>query len=218
MPRYAALAPALALALSAGLIAQQTSNTAAPALNSAAQAGQHKKDIPLSDLFHSGRVKASVLSNSAIIGDSSYRVVEGIWVPESKDPEKALVFPQQVKIQCRNYGGDNRGCTEISVTLAPTPILVAVQDIDTDEYEIDSWDANGLVASYGGTDISSKCQRHVLTMDFGSGAVSVTDIPTHKKGCEAFTETDSYKLVRGNFYVDTTPNNDSDRPRPQAGK
>jgi hypothetical protein len=68
------------------------------------------------------------------------------------------------------------------------------------------------LASYGG-DSASRCQRHVLTMDFDSGAVSVSDIPTRKKGCEAFTETDSYRLVRGNYYVDTSPGNNMDKSK-----
>jgi hypothetical protein len=91
---------------------------------------------------------------------------------------------------------------------------VGIQELDTVEYAIDRWDDRGLIASYGGneSDPSTKCQRHVLTMDFESGAVSVSDIPTHMKGCEAFTVTDSYRLVRGEYYVDTTPNNDGDKP------
>ena len=66
-----------------------------------------------------------------------------------------------------------------------------------------------------GRDRVSRCQRHVLTMDFDSGAVSVADIPTHKKGCEALKETDSYRLVRGNYYVGTSPGNNMDKPKKQ---
>lgn len=91
--------------------------------------------------------------------------------------------------------------------------MVGIQDLDTTIYDIDQWDEHGLTASYGG-DEPSRCQRHVLTLDFDSGAVSVSDIPTRKVGCEAFTETDSYKLVRGQYYVDTTPGNDLDKKKP----
>ena len=100
---------------------------------------------------------------------------------------------------------------EIAVTLAAVKGMVSVQDIDTEEYDIDSWDKHGLIASYGG-DPAAPCQRHDLTMNFESGAVSVSDVPTHKKGCEPFTETNSYRLVRGHYYVDTSPNNDMDKP------
>lgn len=58
--------------------------------------------------------------------------------------------------------------------------------------------------------LSVKC-HHVLTMTFDSGAVSSADIPTHEKGCEAFPETNSYRLARGNYYVDTSPANDMDK-------
>jgi hypothetical protein len=120
-------------------------------------------------------------------------VASGFWVSESSDPKKALVLPQQVKILCSKF---LKECTEISVTLSPVPTLVGIEGVDNTIYDIDQRDDHGLTASYGG-DESSRCQRHVLTMDFESGAVSVSDIPTHKTGCEAFTETDSYKLVRG---------------------
>jgi hypothetical protein len=107
----------------------------------------------------------------------------------------------------------SKECTEISVTLGVVIVSVSIEDLDTTTYNIDKWDEHGLTASYGG-DESSRCQRHVLTIDFDSGAVSVSDIPTRKAGCEAFTETDSYKLVRGNYYVDTTPGNDLDKKKP----
>ena len=49
-------------------------------------------------------------------------------------------------------------------------------------------------------------------MSFRSGSVSTSDIPTHEKGCEMFPETDTYRLVRGQYYVDTTPGNDAEKP------
>lgn len=82
----------------------------------------------------------------------------------------------------------------------------------TASYEVNKWDEHGLTASYG-EDESSRCQHPVLTLDFDSGAVCVADIPTRKAGCEAFAETDSYKLVRGKYYVDATPGNDLDKKK-----
>jgi hypothetical protein len=180
---------------------------------SIASSAQEKKTQSenFSAVFHNERLKTYTLKDISITGDNYIRLVSGIWIPESKDPSKALVFPQQVKITCRH---SDKTCTEIIVTLAPVPGMVSVQDIDDSEYDVNSWDAHGLLASYGGDEGSaSPCQRHVLTMDFDSGAVSVSDIPTHRKSCEAFTETDSYRLVRGNYYVDTSPGNDMDKPK-----
>ncbi|SRR6266851_280842 len=81
-------------------------------------------------------------------------------------------------------------------------------------WEIRSWDAHGLLASYdpnvSAVATSDRCHHHVLTMTFASGAVSTSDIPTRAKGCEEFPETNSYRLVRGNYYVDTSPANDLD--------
>jgi hypothetical protein len=167
----------------------------------------------LGSSFKNDHLKATTYKDRPICCSTWFREADGIWESESKDSGKALVFPQQVKISCHNYGNNNRKCVEIIVTLAATKTMVILQEIDTEEYDIDRWDEHGLIASYGGDD-SSKCQRHVLTMDFESGAVSVSDIPTHKKGCEAFIDTDSYRLVRGNYYVDTSPNNDMDKPMP----
>jgi hypothetical protein len=161
--------------------------------------------------FHNERLKTLVLPGSPLLKEKSHwsALASGFWVSESNDPKKALLLPQQVKIWCSK---NSKLCTETSVTLGVVPALVSIQDIDNTEYPVDKWDEHGITASYGG-DESSRCQRHVLTIDFDSGAVSVADIPTQKAGCEAFAETDSYKLVRGNYYVDTTPGNDLDKKK-----
>jgi hypothetical protein len=162
--------------------------------------------------FHNERLKTYVLPGPPLLKEQSHSfnaLATGFWVSESTDPKKALALPQQVKIWCSK---NSKECTEISVTLGAVPTLVSIEDVDTTSYGVDKWDERGLTASYGG-DESSRCQRHVLTLDFDSGAVSVADIPTRKAGCEAFTETDSYKLVRGQYYVDTTPGNDLDKKK-----
>jgi hypothetical protein len=164
-----------------------------------------------SGMFHNERLKTLVLPGSPLFKEKPHTsaLASGFWVAESNDPKKALVLPQQVKIWCSK---NSKLCTETSVTLGVVPISVSIQDVDNTEYPVDKWDEHGMTASYGG-DESSRCQRHVLTIDFDSGAVSVSDIPTRKTGCEAFTETDSYKLVRGNYYVDATPGNDLDKKK-----
>jgi hypothetical protein len=135
--------------------------------------------------FHNDRLKLLSLPDRPITGNSHSRAVSGVWIADSKDAEKSLVFPQQVAIDCHNYKADDKGCTEIAVSLAPTGSSVAVHDISSQDYEIDRWDGEGLIASSGGDPLAD-CYRHVLTMDFQSGSVSVSDIPTHAKGCEAF--------------------------------
>ena len=148
--------------------------------------------------------------------DNDYRGVDGVWVPESNDPAKALVFPEQVKITCTR---SEKTCRELKVTLGALGGMVSIIDIDEIDWPITSWDAHGLLASYGpdvsATAASDRCHSHVLTMAFGSGAVSTSDIPTHEKGCEEFFATDSYRLARGTYYVDTTPGNDMDKANPK---
>lgn len=180
-------------------------------VSASAQEKSTQKPDGLASFLHNDHLKLNALKDSPIIGDINARIVTGVWLPESGDPSKNLVFPQQVRIRCTHY---DKTCKELNVTLGPGPGLVAINELDDEEYNVDSWDAHGLVASYGGEEISgSPCQRHVLTMDFESGAVSLSDIPTHRKGCEAIKETDSYKLVRGFYYIDTTPGNDLDKPK-----
>lgn len=165
-----------------------------------------------SGTFHNDRLKTLVTPGPPLLRDKSLNsrsaLASGFW--ESEDPKKPLVLPMQVKIWCHTYMNK---CTEISVMLGPVKNMVAISEVDTTDYDVDKWDEHGITASYGG-DESSRCQRHVLTLDFDSGAVSVSDIPTRKAGCEAFVETDSYKLVRGQYYVDTTPGNDLDKKKP----
>jgi len=162
--------------------------------------------------FHDDRLKMAEDKDTAIAGDDGLRVVSGMWVLESKDPSKRLLFPEQVNITCTR---SLRKCQELKVVLAPMGGTVLIQDPEETTWEINSWDAHGLSASYGPDaygPISEKCHRHMLTMSFASGAVSTSDIPTHEKGCEAFSETDSYRLARGQYYIDTTPGNDANKP------
>ena len=44
------------------------------------------------------RLKRAELKDYPIPMDNDYRGVDGMWVPESKNPGKALVFPEQVNI------------------------------------------------------------------------------------------------------------------------
>jgi hypothetical protein len=172
-----------------------------------------EKAKPTPNPFQNERLKRSELNDYPIeTFHGTLAIVDGMWVPESNDARKALVFPEQVKIICTNA---EKSCEELKVVLEPMSGVVFV-DIDHTIWQITSWDAHGLLASYG-PDISAlaasdRCHRHVLAMAFASGAVSTSDIPTHEKSCEIFPETDSYRLARGGYYVDTTPGNDGDSP------
>jgi hypothetical protein len=89
--------------------------------------------------------------------------------------------------------------------------MMVIGDPDETDWQISSWDERGLFATYGPSkhgNNSDNCHRHVLTMTFGSGAISTSDIPTHEKGCEIFLKTNSYRLARGNYWIDTSTGND----------
>jgi hypothetical protein len=164
-------------------------------------------------LYSNDRLKRFELKDYPIDADGGYCTVDGMWVPESKEPAKALPSPEQVKITCSI---SDKSCRELKVTLGPIGGLVFIAGIDETIWPITSWDSHGLLASYGpdvdALGVSDRCHRHVLTMSFASGAVSTSDLPTHEKGCETFTETDSYRLAKGEYYVDTTPGNDGGSP------
>jgi hypothetical protein len=163
--------------------------------------------------FSNDRLKRAEDKDRPITGDDQWRGVDGMWVMESNDPGKALLFPEQVKITCTH---SDKTCQELKVTLGPMGGLVFIAGIDQTIWLINSWDEHGLLATYdadpSANALSEKCHRHVLSMSFASGVVSASDIPTHEKGCETFKTTDSYRLVRGQYYVDTTPGNDGGKP------
>jgi len=172
--------------------------------------GQQAK--PLSGVFHNDRLKRAEDPYYEIVGDSQSRSVSGMWVPESSDPANKLLFPEQVTITCTQ---PSRTCQELKVVLEPIDGVIFIDGINETTWQITSWDEHGLLASYDADPsnkvVSERCHRHVLSMSFASGAVSASDIPTHEKGCETFKQTDSYRLVRGQYYIDTTPGNDGDK-------
>jgi hypothetical protein len=153
-----------------------------------------------------GRLKMSGLESMPINTEMGFLSVDGIWLPESNNPDDALAFPEQVTITCDRT---ERLCRELKVTLAEAVkgMLVIVGPDETD-WPIISWDERDLMATYGPSihgNTSDKCHRHVLAMVFGSGAISTSDIPTHEKGCEIFPKTNSYRLARGHYWIDTSP-------------
>lgn len=206
--RYAVKAFSVALLLSV------TVAVSAQTIAESKGQGDTEKAKPSSNLFHNERIKRAELKDYPIeTFHDTLVIVDGMWVSESKVPAKEIVFPEQVKIICTN---SEKTCEEMKVILGPMSGVVFIDSIEQTIWPITSWDKNGLLASYGpespASAASDRCHRHVLAMTFASGAVFTSDIPTHEKGCEMFPETDSYRLARGGYYIDTTPGNDADKP------
>lgn len=172
------------------------------------------KNVPLppSSFWHNDHLKTVVHGDQHILhfGDDQLSVT-GIWLPDSGDPSRARLFPEQGRITCIK---SEKVCKELLVTLGPDPVSVTIDDVDETDYDIVSWDKSGLTATLGpflwSTKPADRCLRHVLTMDFQSNAVLLTDIPTHVKGCEAISSTDTYRLVWGNYSIET--------PKPDSPK
>lgn len=198
---------------SALLILAVTSGASAQSIPEAKQQADTRRVMPAPNPFRNDRLKRSEGKDSPIKSFHDTRViVDGMWVPESKDPAREIVLPEQVEIICTH---SEMTCEEMKVTLGPTAGVVFIDSIGQTVWTVTSWDGHGLLASYGpevsALAASDRCHRHVLAMTFSSGAISTSDIPTHEKGCEMFAETDSYRLIRGFYYIDTSPGNDQDR-------
>jgi len=81
----------------------------------------------LSGAFRNERLKRIELKDYPIEAQAGDCIVDGVWVPESNDPEKALVFPEQVRITCTH---SVKTCQELKVTLGPMQGIVEIGDID----------------------------------------------------------------------------------------
>jgi hypothetical protein len=156
----------------------------------------------LSDLFRNARLKIKEHKQRPVDGDDGFRLASGIWLPEV--PGNDLISPEQVSISCI---AADKSCTVLRARLIVNPWSVELDDPDETDFKVISWDAHGLFAAYG-PDRVDKCHRSVLSMSFASGEVSLSDIPTHEKGCETFVNTNTYRLHQGSYYIDTTEKTD----------
>ena len=99
------------------------------------------------------RIKRAEFKDYPIEVFHDLAIVDGMWVPESKNSAKALVFPEQVRIICTK---SEKTCEELKIVLEPTSGVVFIGDIEETSWQITSWDAHGLLASYG-PDIFCEC-------------------------------------------------------------
>ena len=124
----------------------------------------------------------------------------GVWVPDSANPQKALFIKQQVAISCiRNSDvAHNDECVELITSFAimgGTVVLSAPSEVD---FKIAKWGDDGVTASSS----DEKCAVQHLFISVPTDKVSVTDAPTHAKGCEAINEQNSYNLVNASYQID----------------
>jgi hypothetical protein len=207
------LAPLWCIVAVAFLASQQPSNDAQaaktqPAANQQQVPAMLSPSSPLIQIGN-GRLKMAGFESMPINAEGGFLIVDGIWLPESNNPDDALAFPEQVKITCDQT---EKVCRELKVTLAEVfDGRLTIIGPDETDWPISSWDARGLFATFGPSNHGNtfdKCHRHVLTMTFGSGAISTSDIPTREKGCEIFPKTNSYRLARGGYWIDTSQGSD----------
>jgi hypothetical protein len=173
----------------------------------------------LSAFLSNDRLKSEQFPDEPIEVPEYVVVVDGMWMPSPTEPEKSLVFPEQVRIICTQ---SDMNCRVSTVTLGAVEGMVKIDTIDAEDYPIDTWDKNSIHASMGADKFEkpntpNRCHRHAITISFESGAVIEADVPTGEKGCETFSETNTYRLVRGNYYVDTTPANNLGQSKETPG-
>ena len=168
-------------------------------------ASTNSSGLDLASMFRNSRLKINQEKVHPVDGNDAVRVAWGIWVPEVAGND--LIEPEQVSITCSAY---NKSCAVLRTRLEVRPWGVELEGPDETDFKVISWDAQGLFAIYG-PDRVDKCQRSTLAMSFASGEISLSDIPTHVKGCEVFVITNSYRLIQGQYYVDTTPKNNGSK-------
>jgi len=167
-------------------------------------------------LFQNERLKLFDLPDRPIENSNGYAGVEGVWVAEPSANGNKLLQPEQVDIVCMTNAlypdEDKMGeCAENRVTLGVMKGMISIMGPDQTVYKITKWDKDGIAAFYT-DDGSSKCHLEILTISFKLGRVLLSEIPTNKQGCEGIDVTDSYRLVRGEYYIDTTEKNNGDKP------
>jgi hypothetical protein len=171
-----------------------------------------QKEANVLKVLHNNHIKRHELDTPALIVDSDGSLdADGIWIPEPDDKAHQLIYPEQTRIVC-NKGEENCLEMELSFT-AVGDDFVMVNGPEEILWPIKSWDKKSLLAEYGPfprlLKLSDQCESHVLSIVFESGTVTTSDIPTHGKGCEAITETNSYRLASGWYEVDTSSHNDA---------
>lgn len=150
--------------------------------------------------------------------DQGEVMVSGMWLPNDFSPAKPRNFANEVSITCSQ---SEKNCQEVSVSLGATQDRVVVMTPGESDWYINSWTADGLTASQGPSlhaplGSADRCQFQTISMTFASGLVFKNTIPVSEKGCEAFKGISTDRLVSGRFYIDTTPENNSEAK--DAGK
>lgn len=177
------------------------------------KAKPHKLGGSVSSFFHNDRLKiyqgVTTTIPWLIAARGGSFEVKGVLKSESSDPNEALVFPEEDTIICSK---SDMTCQVLEVDLGGFPPLVQIFHPSESSYHINRWDAHGLMASINpsATELppsSRRCNTRVLTMTFQEGEVTLTQIPTHAKGCSIYKTAQSYRLELGwEYYVVTTPN------------
>jgi hypothetical protein len=174
----------------------------------------HEKQAAALKFLRNDHIKRKEISAPALIVETDGSLdASGIWIPEPDDKTHQLVYPEQTRIIC-NKGEQN--CLEMQLSFTSVGNdFVMVDGPEETIWPIKSWDKKSLLAEYGPlpmlSKLSEKCESHVLSIVFESGTVTTSDIPTHGKGCEPITETNSYRLASGWYEVDTSPHDDAIR-------
>jgi hypothetical protein len=171
---------------------------------------QDQSASDLSKMLQNDRLKRTETGISALVVDPDGSLgADGMWIPEPDDHAHQLAFPEQTRITC-NKGAEY--CMEMQIQFVSTGSLITAKGPEETLWPIKSWDKHSLLAEYGPFNfgpLSDQCHSHVLSIIFASQTVTTSDIPTQGKGCEAFKDTNSYRLAAGWYSIDTSPSNNA---------
>jgi hypothetical protein len=122
-------------------------------------------------------------------GTADYISVDGMWYATSAIPNKQLIAPIVVKIECTKSAAV---CREVDATVA-----MGILRPDTTDYAISTWTAERIAAE--DSDEGACKISHRLVVDFKSKTVTLTDLPSQvdTPECKMYKDANSYILHSG---------------------
>jgi hypothetical protein len=129
---------------------------------------------------------------------NDYASADGFWLLLSDDPKNQIAWPTVVHLSCDR---SEKTCTEIYASVES-----GVLKVDSSEYKISRWDANGIEAD--GTNEGLCDVGHRLVLDFKTNSVVATDYPKRLSTndlCKAVQQPNTYVLRGGKLSLSAVP-------------
>ncbi len=129
--------------------------------------------------------------------DGDFASADGFWQSTSSSNDMQLMAPSASKITCDR---SEKICRE-----ADAGVFIGILQAGTVEYDISSWNDEGIVADNGDTEKCGIVSR--LSLDFKKNSVTVIDYPkiSNDKDCHPLAYANSFALRGGNWVLHPAP-------------